>query len=77
MITLNETLFNEVRDVFRAHGPHHDPDVLMDVLCNLFANVLYALPAKERKREIARLTHALRATLEFMEKTGGTGGAVQ
>jgi hypothetical protein len=46
----------------------------MDVLCNLFANVLYAIPAKDRKREIARLTQALRETLDFMDATGGKAG---
>lgn len=74
MTTINETIFNDVRKVLASHGPHHDHDVVMDVLCNLFANVLYVLPAKDRKREIARLTHALRETLDFMDKTGGKAG---
>jgi len=74
MTTPSETIFNDVRKVLASHGPYHDHDVLMDVLCNLFANVLYAIPAKDRKREIARLTQALRETLDFMDATGGKAG---
>ena len=60
MTTPSETIFNDVRKVLVSHGPYHDHVVLMDVLCNLFANVLYPLPAKDRKRAIFVLTQAMR-----------------
>lgn len=74
MTTKNEILFNEVKRVFVAHGPHHDYDLLLDVMCNLLANVFHAIPPDIRARELARVTRAVQDSLEYMGRTGGRGG---